>query len=268
MRYLPYIYFLRVPLLCSLALLGLPLAAVPPRAPARALLAGMFDVDPAGAALVTFLALSLAATLSIAADLVLRYGRMRFFAAPLPARLTRLGFTMGPLAPSRISAFFIVYFAVCAIVLIVAGVIGPEAEGWMPRALAALAGAVAFVVFLRLVAALWAATPAERTGWIARRLRFSASGYLAGESDGGEWRWLQPPRLLAGHGLALLMLAASLIMYGIFGVARYAVLSGWTAPLVRLALPPTLGSVLVLMIMLVWIFSGAAYFFDRYRVPV
>ncbi|MBI1896808.1 MAG: patatin-like phospholipase family protein, partial [Acidobacteria bacterium] len=47
-----------------------------------------------------------------------------------------------------------------------------------------------------------------------------------------------------------------------------AVLSGWTAPLVRLALPPTLGSVLVLMIMLVWIFSGAAYFFDRYRVPV
>src|SRR6266571_2515468 len=84
MRYVPYLYFLRVPLIFAVILAILPLVGLWLGGEPNPILGGFFDLDYKGVFAVCLGAFLYGAALSVAAALVLLYGRERFFAAQLP----------------------------------------------------------------------------------------------------------------------------------------------------------------------------------------
>ena len=272
MRYVPYLYFLRIPLIFALLLPVLPIVGLWIGGEPNPMIGGFFDLSSQEVFFVCLGTFLYGAALSVAASLVLLYGRERFFAAPLSA---------ADLAPKRlwlltvpkIAIPFIVFFAVCILVLVGGVVEGVDSTHWKARSLAALAAFVVFTVVLFVVAAAWHKTSSDRTTFIARRLTWTPFGYLQrtiGPLLPLAWPFVNPPRLLAGHGFAVLMLSVSILFYSAFAFGRYFYLHA--IELGKIATPwlplPTLGSILVLFGMLCWFHSALAFLLDRYRIPV
>jgi len=274
MRFVPYLYFLRIPLIFAVVLVVLPWVGIWSGHAPDAMLGGFFDLESSGEVFFVCLgALLYGAALSVAAALVLLYGRDRFFAAQLSDDDLAIK-RVGPLSVPKIAIWFIAGFIGCVLTLVVGVVEGVDPVTWRERFPWALAALFAFAVILFVVAALWQRTSSDRTGFIACRLTWTPFGYLQRAdpppADPKAWPFVSPARLLAGHGFALLMLATSLVFYLVFAFGRYfylhAIETGGTA---TLWLPlPTLGSVLVLLGTLLWILSALAFLFDRYRIPV
>jgi hypothetical protein len=273
MRYVPYLYFLRVPLSFALILVDLPLVGLWLGHGPNPMLGGFFDLDRGGVFVVCLGAFLYGAALSVAAALVLLYGRDRFFAAQLstddlaPKQL-------GPLVVPRVAIPFLAFFTSCVLALVGGVVEGVDPAGWKERGLFALAALLVFAAVLFAVAAAWQATSSAATTFIAKRLTWTPFGYLQRVDppppDPKTWPFIDPPTLLPGHGFALLMLGISLLFYLAFALGRYfylhAIEMGAAA---TLCLPlPTLGSILVLLGTLVWILSALAFLLDRYRIPV
>ena len=70
-----------------------------------------------------------------------------------------------------------------------------------------------------------------------------------------------PFPVLRGHGLASVMLLASLLVYLAVGVVKF-IFPG------QQAAAPSLAYLLLLMMVVCWGVSGAAFFLDLYRIPV
>jgi hypothetical protein len=272
MRYVPYIYFLRVPLFFSVVLGVLPVAALWLGGEPNPILGGLFDLDYKGTFVVCLAALLYGAALSVIAALVLLYGRDRFFAAKLPDH---------NLAPKHIWLLnipgaaipFIVFFGACVLTLFGGVVKGVDPAHYVPRLFIAIGSFAVFAAILFTVAAIWQKTDSRATTFLARRLTWTPFGFLQRSEPpppAGAWPFKEPPQLLPGHGFALLMLAVGVLFYLSFAFGRYFYLHGIelgnTSPI---WLPlPTLGSVLVLLLVLCWLFGALAFLLDRYRVPI
>jgi len=272
MRYVPYLYFLRIPLLFALILVVVPLLGLWIGDGPNPLVGGFFDLSGGEVFVVCLGAFLYGAALAVAAALVLRYGRDRFFAARLsdddlaPKQLWKL-------SVPKVAIPFVVFVAACVLALIGGVVEGVDPSGWKERGFFALAALLVFTVVLFTLAAAWHKTSSDATTFIARRLTWTPFGYIQRIDPPpapGTWPFADPPRLLPGHGFALLMLAVSFLFYLTFAFGRYfylhAIEVGKDA---TLWFPlPTLGSVLVLLGMLSWLLSALAFLLDRYRIPV
>ncbi len=95
--------------------------------------------------------------------------------------------------------------------------------------------------------------------WIVRVFQVlpdGGIGYIGVSRGGGGGLSLLP-----FHGMAMGLFLVSLGIYILIGQAKYARLG-------RSARVPTIAYVLLLMMLLCWGLTGAAFFLDRYRVPV
>jgi hypothetical protein len=71
----------------------------------------------------------------------------------------------------------------------------------------------------------------------------------------------QQPVGLPSQGAAAVLLAVTVVLYAVLGVVKY---NGLGEP----PLFPALAYILLLAMILCWLLSGAAFFLDRYRIPV
>jgi hypothetical protein len=72
--------------------------------------------------------------------------------------------------------------------------------------------------------------------------------------------WQQPVGLLS-HGAAAVLLTVTVLLYAVLGIVKY---YGLGEP----PLFPALAYILLLAMILCWLLSGAAFFLDRYRIPI
>jgi hypothetical protein len=340
MRFIPYVYFLRMPLLLAAAFLLLPVLGLWWSNATRSIIGGMFDLDDPGTLVVSLSALLFGAALTVSTCLVLMYGRLRFFAARLGGDLLDPVRFIGALQIPKIARGFVAGYALCVAALIAGAIQGMGSNGrWHRAGMAVLAVAI-FYVTLRVLAKLWLELGSAATRPFAKRLTWTPWGYLRmrppdvqnapephpddvsaspaqpaaiGSADqhdtappasmpvpplpatkaqgsqspivpplsnpglpaahaGGTpaWRFVEPPELLAGHGFALLMLGTWVLFYLAFAFGRYFRL--WSIESHQTAgmwLPvPTLASVILLLGLLLWLFSGLAFLLDRYHIPV
>jgi hypothetical protein len=258
--FVPYLYLLRVQIITALAMIALPIVALYPQP--SPLLNGLFDLNYAsparsvsGMAIVTLAAFAtswtlLATTWTAVANAAERFGtsRVRFVSFPIrwqdrglfsivamPVVAGAIRHSWSVSGVSRVSLLLGVVIGLAVAVVCVAAV-GPTEASLrtairrpQPRAVARRIDAV-----LRWIAA----KPNVREGYV--------------DADG-------TPR--PGHLQAVLVFAVSLGLYIAVGISKF----------VRVGYPPfvpTLGAVLLLMLILCWAAAGLAFFFDRYRVPV
>jgi hypothetical protein len=91
--------------------------------------------------------------------------------------------------------------------------------------------------------------------WVPDHVRKFFSKFKYDLTDG---YLLKPPgqheaRLLPGHGLALAMMATFAVVYAVVGREHYGT---------------AIVYILLLLTWLCWLFSGLAFFFDKYRIPI
>jgi hypothetical protein len=235
---LQYLSLLRVPLLIGLALILLPYLAV--FTGARSLLAGLFDVTPRGFFLVTVAAIAVGWTVLFTSRLILNAAPHRFrdvTPVSMPGTLVEWALVCSLLALPVIAACLWVSPRRDLGRRILAGVL----------AAAAMAGV--FYAGLQLY------------GTFAPPLREAFEPVLH--------RWaLRFPTLLWGYAGENLEdhLAAGLAFLIAFGI--YLALGGFIRDRRRGRTVPALTSVLQLLVLLGWGFSGISFFFDAFRVPV
>jgi hypothetical protein len=90
---------------------------------------------------------------------------------------------------------------------------------------------------------------------LQRFLRSVGRGYVEYDRNG------RVISVLPGHVAALILLVLTFAFYAAIGIVKYSRLG--EPPLV-----PTLSYILLLAMLLCWVLSGAAFFLDRYRIPI
>ena len=246
---LPHLYALRVPIVLTVVLTGLP--ALVFWTDAQPMLAGLYDLAPSGMLVLTLLTFTAAWTLLLTSWMILVYGPLRLRCTPL--------FDV----PPRPRAIWFFWSAIAALPNIVAAIVYSHAAsnaalapmlGW------SAAGVVASLALLRLVR--WTAERKRTQRWritvaLARWLASSpslASGYVTDEGD--------VPMLRRGHGTATLVAVLAFVLW--MG-------TGWFAFNVDLGYPKwvfTLSYVVMLVLLLCAVLPGVTFFFDKYRVPI
>lgn len=212
------------------------------------MLEGLFDVSGWGAVWVGLAAWLAISACWISALVTLNYG---------PRRFPGFGRQRLP-APEEFRAFPGLALALAlAPVTVVAGVLAVSASK-TAVALGACFGALAY-------AATWLPLRSVRRPLLAaghslrRLLALDPAGYRDPSSG----------HLLSGHLFAAQFAAIFVSLYALVGLAKYYALTGGAGSVRASALlPPSLAYVLLLIGLLALIFSGLAFFFDRYRVPV
>ncbi|HEY8462302.1 MAG TPA: hypothetical protein VIM99_18080 [Blastocatellia bacterium] len=283
LQLLTYAYLIRFPLLTALAMIVIPCAAF--WTDARLLLENLFDLSPVAIMVVTIAALLAAWSVMVTARLTLTYSGRRFDVPQV---------NIGPLRWRHL-----LFFALLA-APIAAGIVYEIVELWdyTPREtnlwkVAAFAPGIIIAFLLLWMADLmrrWIDSPATNLrrpallmprkksltdksarlldearqaarapGWLAKRVmrisKYSGRGYIDYE---GDFHGRLP--LLPGHGEALALLVTFMAVYAAIGVI--------TSPWMSSLRAPSLAGALLLLTMLNWGLSGAAFFLDRYRIPV
>jgi len=257
--WLPYLYLLRGHIIMAAVLIVLPLYGR-----TSPLLNGLFDLDAtstlrtvSGMALITLAALSTSLT-------ILATSWTTIWNAPERFGVTRIDRVRFPIHwPAREA------FAVLALPLIVTVIVHSSSQSH--ASIAAMVGGAVLGVAITVALLLWTNAAARRLGadlnrpyprtWIGRRLQ-ALVRWIAlkpGLRDG----FVDPDTatLRDGHLLAWVAWIESLALYAVIGVSKYA----------RVGAPTyvsTLACALLLMLMIGWMATGLAFFFDRYRVPV
>jgi len=282
-QWLTYAYLIRFPLLTAMALIGIPGAAF--WTDARSLLENLFDLSPVAIMLVTIAALFAAWSVMVTARLTLIYSSERFdipqadigplrwrhlllfglLAAPIIAGVVyktielwnytpraRNLWKIAAFAPGIIIAFLLLWMADLTRRLIDSPATNLKGPALLMPHKRPLSG--------KIVRPLSEARHAARApGWLAKRVmkisKYSGRGYIDYE---GDFQGRFP--LLPGHGGAFAMWLTFMALYAALGV----ITSPWLSPLRA----PSLAGVLLLLTMLNWGLSGAAFFLDRYRIPV
>src|SRR5215469_4559555 len=251
---LPYVYFLRFPLLFALVLVLFPCIAL--KTSASSLLGGIFDLADSSPLkmggrmfFVALLALTVAWTVLETFWLALLYAPERFAVSPLAMKWTKT---------QHVLAFFLL-----AVPTLDGALWESISSGEASRPPLLVGAALGIIVAFLLLWGINAATNSRakpRTehlnrvtpSWFAQQENLSA-GYVSPATEGFHLR--------PGHARAALLLLASTAIYIAIGIAKD-IRIGWQ-PIV-----PTLAYVLLLMMLLCWALAGLAFFLDRYRVPV
>jgi hypothetical protein len=263
--WIEYAYLMRFQILAATILaVGLPLgySVIP------SLFEGLFDGRGfRSLAFTVWAAFQLAWTIMATCRLVLVYGPDRF------GRAQRI--QVQPVR-SRIVASF----GLLAVPLVATVCWGTEQLGWISKTAAVVVGLAAALFVLAMTAALHFAIEGER-GSTANAV-FPSFGFLDASGlrvrkssfwtmvDSRLSKW--PPdltagivkdgRLRSGHEMATIALGVLLLLYVLTGVAFSPL---WTSPERQ---PAALFFLLFLLTVLTWLLSGAAFFLDRFRLPV
>jgi hypothetical protein len=263
LEWVEYAYLLRFQIAAALVLaVGLPLAyyLVP------SVFVGLFDaMGFTSFVFVVWAALQAAWAIMVTSRLVLVYGPTRF----------------GPgiaFAPKPVGAGTVALFALLALPVVVVLFLGTAIPTAGLKALAALLGLALAIGVLVLTASLHFAIE-DPAGHTAERV-FPSFGFLAKKATPRSQFWSSiglrlsrlPPiliagildgtRLRSGHEMAAIAVLVSLVLYGILGIAFS---PAWSSPERQ---PAALFFVLVVLVLLTWLFAGAAFFLDRTRLPV
>jgi hypothetical protein len=257
-----YVWYLRVPLVSGLAIVALPYLAL--ATDARALLSGLLDpLTEQSLFLLTVIALFNAWTISLTGRLILAYGAKRFSLPlgtweffPVPAWV----WPASALLALPLLATVIIYAARAS------GRNIPQMLGY------AAAGTVAAGLLLWLALAgserifqrsrRWRThDPSSLVGRLSLALLRSIStrpslsaGFVEINPDSGN------PELAGGHGLALVLGTASVMVYILTGF--------FTRDIHRPILASALTYALLLTLSLTWLAAFAAFVLDRTRVPL
>lgn len=283
MKFLPYFYFLRIPLLIAVGLLIFPYIAIGPGHPANPLLGGMFELSWFEVLECGLAAVILFGALSTTTTLIAVYGQERFYAAELPKHLTEEWFRIGDVTIPRMAKWFCGVYGAITAVFLLALVKGVTWDGWGSRAVAVVASvAVAAVIFF----GLWlfrqsldhgrlAKFGKKANEFLGRLFNRTPRGFLLPKPDPApenEWQFVEPPVLLPGHRFAALMNVVTVGLYVLFALSRYWTrlrpLSYGEQPLGWGLNTPALFAVIALMILFCWILAALSFVLDRYRVPV
>lgn len=263
LEWIEYAYLLRFQVTAGLLLaVGLPLAyfLVP------SVCVGLFDaMGFTSFVFVVWAAFQTAWTIMVTCRLVLVYGPARF----------------GPglaFAPKPVGAGTVALFGLLALPVVVVLFSGTPVPTAGPKALAALLGLVLAIGVLVLTASLHFAI--EDPAGHAAETVFPSFGFLAKQATPRSqfWSWigsrlgrlpatltsgiLDGTRLRSGHEMAAIAVLLFLILYGILGILFS---PAWARPEQQ---PAALFFVLLLLVILTWLFAGAAFSLDRARLPV
>jgi hypothetical protein len=257
--WVPYAYLLRIPILT--ALIGL--IALPVFGPMSNALIGLFDLGDAGPswsilgmALVSLASFTTASTL-LASSWCTIYNAPERFAV---RRITAVKFPIR--WPERVA------FGTLALPTIYRAIrISSSESGVSPLVLSAGATVGLAAAVLTVILTNWLtdwlsvdiARPQPRT-WGGRGLK-RVIFWLAEPEGGDGFLETRTHQVRDGHVLAWVACTESFVLYALIGFSKFT----------RLGYPTyvsTLACVLLLVLTLCWIASGAAFFLDRYRVPV
>lgn len=233
--FLQYLYFCRFPLLAGLALVALPPLAL---YGAPSLLGNLFWLSRGGIALVSLLATLAAWVVMVTLEILVAYAPLRF------------GVVEAFEPPSWLLRFRVPLFALLALPLIGTAVAqSPASFAWNLGAaaagvgLAALLFLLAFLVYRKLGGRLPLALP------------------VPPPADPAESRGYVDPRrgkIGSGHVLGLVFFLVTAFLY----VLGYLFLRPDRTVM------PSLGYLMLLLILLGWALPGISFALDRYRVPV
>jgi hypothetical protein len=239
-RYLAYLYLLRVPLLVAALVAVLTWQAWSPRAGGWALAHGVFDVSPAALFLVALQATLLGLTLTVLSDTILRHAGLRFQAPPLGDRLMRPLFSVGPLTVRTLTGLLLLaYLAVSLFVVATAIRNGRLPFGSSALAVAGGIGLALALLFGGLQA--WSRQPRLLIAFFRWLGGWAGPGYV----DGGA--------VLPGHGTATLCVAIFGALFLLFAF--------------DLVHPATLVSLLNAVLLWTFVLAGASFLFDGFRFP-
>ena len=241
-----YAVLMRVPLAVALLLVLLPFISF--FTGARSLLHGLFDLTPLSLFVVTLTSFAVAGTACMTACIILAHGAERIGIVPDPIRtLPRWWFW--PLLMVLLSLPVLIFSVWLSAkqnrrlgLLLIAAVSGSVASLGIAAVLIAFGLNVvsAFLPFL---------FDPRLEQYLANTHLFA--GYVA--ADGGSDPW-------PDHIRALSALACTLVLYALVGIY------GWSR-LGKSRTVPALCSALMLMMMLAWMLSTVAFFFDAWHIP-
>ena len=265
--WIEYAYLLRFQIAeAAILALGLPLAYhfVP------SLFVGAFDgLNKVSFLVVVWAAFQLAWTIMVTSRLVFVYGPDRFVRA-------------SSIHPKRVGAGLVAAFGLLALPVVVVLFLGTAEVSIASRFLAAILGFLLAIGVLVLTASLHFSI--EDPGNSAD-LVFPSFGFLTKTAGAKSSFWVligsyldrhlpddlkagildttgAVPRLRSGHEMATIALSIFLLLYGFLGVGFIPARAN------PQSLPAALFFVLLLLTVLTWLFSGAAFFLDRTRLPV
>lgn len=237
---LRYLDLLRVPFLVGLVLVLLPVAAV--FTSARSLLAGLFDVTPRGFYFANLAAIAVSWTIMIVTRIILSVAYLRIPGiAPPPPLGTWPQWEIG---------FALLAIPVAAAMLRIS-TRHDLGRRWIAAVLAVATMAGLFAGGRWLYLALEPQLKRAPTPFLLDLLERSPV-LLAG--------YVNSPEVLRYHLASVIAFVLALGLYAALGVVNRRRLGGDTVP--------ALTSVLLLLLMFGWAFSGLTFFFDAYRVPL
>jgi hypothetical protein len=259
LKYLPYAYLARFPLITALFLIALPPLSL--FSGLSSLFRGLFDVTPWGGFFLAMGSLLAAWTVMITGTLIGTHAWRRFGVQPIginfpPGRIVAVLF--GFLAvPACLGAIYESERVRGLFLGLVGGIVAATLVLWAVDALSMLPyfqNGVAVPGFIRARASWQAGRGAPSEYHRSKPTPGLGVGYV----DEGK---LDDFPILRGHGLAASMFAASSAVYLAVGFLKF-LLPG------QHAAAPAVGYVLLLTMMACWGLSGITFFLDRYRVPV
>lgn len=265
-RGLSYAYLLRVPLLTALAIVGLCAGAY--LSGTRSLLGNIFDIDWTwGIFFVSWSAFLAGLVVMTTSRLVLLYGPERFFDGSRQSLDGAWPFVV------RCTSIVVPIILMLVVALpVIKGALDKSTLSTGRENFEALLGFIAslaclLVVFLvrSLAFRLFGRSSARSRGQpLAQRITSGPRFRGIPEGVGGgylEYEDCEAVSIRPWHLTALILAALTLIVYVAIGYAKY---DGLGAP----PLVPALSYVMLLMMLFCWSLSGAAFFLDRYRIPV
>jgi hypothetical protein len=245
----PHLYALRIPILLTLTLAGLPALAF--WTDAEPMLAGLYDIAPSGMLVLTLLNFTSAWTLLLTSWLILAYAPARLRCAPLFK------------APVEPPAAWFIWSPAVALPNLVTAVVHSRRVSGAPLTLLIMWSAIGVVVSFAL---LWVVRytarrlrghrrriPAAVAEWLLQNPSLGA-GYVVRGPDGAVFR--------RGHGTAALMATLAFALW---------MITGWFAFNIDLGYPKwvfTLSYVVMLILLLCAVLPGMTFLFDKYRIPV
>lgn len=255
-----YAYLMRFPILSGFLLaIALPFSFY--LLPSFAV--GLFDARGIWSLLfIVWIAMNLSWAIMVTSRLVLAYAPDRF------PGLTRISI-------ARVSFRGVLLFALLAVPVLAVTIHGSQEISWLSKIIALVLGSLASLAMLFLAALIhFSLEPKGRQtaskvvpsfGFLEsagrmRPLHFKAAAassrpsILAGLMD--------QDRLRSGHQLALIQLTLLLVAYVVIGFCYF---PAWVAPDKQ---PAALFFALFLVTILTWFLSGAAFLFDRFRIPL
>jgi hypothetical protein len=234
---LPYLYLLRVSWISLSFVIGLVVAAR--FSSLQSILEGAFDLTPYQIFWVTFAACLCGVTIAVAASLVLEYGPLRFAnRPPLEEKTVRL-------------RRYIWLSGACVLLTVVPILLLVKRTNSFSASTVALWSLLGLLPFFAVVAIAylgWKIPGGPSLKWLISLLSWSPEGYL--DSNG----------LLPGHAFALAWAFVFLVFHSLVGIVSF-----WFEQIRNV---PTLIFVLGMISVTCWFFSGMAFFFDRFRIPV